>query len=163
MSERPTPDASKEGVTKRIEEHIEFRGRLMMLEQWRREQLERQHTLNLPVLDVLLVLNGLVLMHGLAPEPSYPLALRFLEQIGIDAPFVAAWVGIGTLMQAVGAVVALVFHKRSDPLRAVGLAMTGAVWMLLGTTVMVSNPNTMFGFSAISTGILSWWYMLRLS
>jgi hypothetical protein len=96
-----------------------------------------------------------------ASAAKNPLAVRFTEWAGIDDMFVVAFMATGVLLQFVGTIIALAFGQ-SWGVRVIGLAMTGSAWMVHGTTVTMANPDTMFGFNAITAGLLSWWYALRL-
>lgn len=91
--------------------------------------------------------------------PTFDIAEMFTRNEILWAWLVAS----AATLKIIGGLCYFKYHTTSVLLRSTGLAIGGAFWCLMGTSAIIGNPDTLFGFTGLMMGVLSWWSILRVS
>ena len=94
---------------------------------------------------------------------SFPGAFRLIQMLQGNESVWATFALISAMTKIVGLTTSLTESNSWGRIaRAVGLAMSGLFWSVMGGGVLLGNPNTLFGFNSLLMGLFSWWSLLRL-
>lgn len=125
---------------------------------------------DIQVLEITLTLSSIWAAYVLFTGPSnfhtFPSAFDLAERLaghestwGGAATVAAVAKVMGTAMTPVGTL-----HTLGVRLRVIGLALSGAFWLVLGVGTLWGNPDTLFGFSGgIMMGVLALWSAVRVA
>lgn len=116
--------------------------------------------------EALFALSSLWASWVLVAPPSnfgtFPGGFRFAAELATERQW-ALFAFVAGVAKVVGLGLTACRRCRDTSLmlRLVGLAMSGLLWVLLGVSAVVGNPDTLFGFPVLLFGATAWWLLLR--